>query len=717
MPKATLGGCSLLASRSVSWTLTPGVFPHTGLFDVMPSDAIKLLGKTTPVKLEIEGALTVSNLWVVGEAPSDCPALRTMIVVDRRWFWPYAHVYRRFNMRKRIGVKRLSNPGTPPNLQQVADTIRFHAWSLNNGTPWTAADAVKSVFEDAMSADLSGRAKVIINEKTIRQLPIESQILDDAGDAAIERMLAYLPGMKVWIDLSGNVIVDTENNLSGVVAQAAKIMPEIVGGGHLVTVDNSIRRPKKISVLFTREHELRFDFEELESSNMTTTVVQDQREATNVLPVPDYTLPIGGIDYCQGTWITFPQAFNSWGTVTPEFGNMDYDWILQSLVPHNGMFSIVQSYAEFNTKVDWTARLSAISQHFRQTYRINKDWMAKISTLKADRIATLDPITGNRSPAIAYCDFVSFFTQRLWADNKREDNKRNLEYARNYIGYPSGAGNSSGNAIDANSQPAPANISVVDPDLGIIRADFVVDPLRLSDIVMPGNLVETSIPTALLDNNQRGYQPVTLDSVRDGFAKSDIPQFKTKFKIAFIVTATPAAPNDTKQLYAVDVLPGEVSAEIPNIGICNGPVMQIRISPNVETARIAWSDDPADVALIEKSFGVGTSEPSSLGLKKLCVNESEDKSYAASLQNIAKAVAAQVYATMIDHPVGGATGVMNAGMAPIGWIKAVVHELTTTGELVTHIAIPDKIPEVSMFRYMDAGSRALIQREIVQNTK
>jgi hypothetical protein len=720
VPKATLGGCVLIASRPVTWTVSAGVFPNTEIFDVMPEDAKKLLGKTAPVKLEIEGGITVSNLWVIGESPSSVPAVRCLIVSDRRWMWPYAYVYRRFNMRKRVGVKRLTVPGNPPQIQEIGDTVKFHAWSLREGTtPWTAKDAIQSVFDEVNALDLGGVPTVINKTDFLKSLPIENLIIDDDGDAAIERVLGCFPGLKVWVDLSGNIIIDSENNLAGVADQAAKILPEIVGGGHIVTVSNAVRRPSKVTVLFSREHELRFDFAELESSKLTVVNPVDTREVTNVLPIPDWKLSIGGVDYCQGTWISFPQAFSSWGDVTPEFGVMDYDWLMKSLLPHNGMFAIVQGWAELNTKVDWTARLSSISQHFRQTYRINPGWMSKISTLKANRIATLDPITGNRSPAIAYCDYVSFFTQRLWSDNKRMNTPRNLEYARNYKGYPSqidGGGVVIGSAIDENSQPAPAEISVVDPDLGIIRADFIVDPLRLSDLILPGNILATAMPSCQLDRSNGKYIPITLDSVIDGCDKIHMPALDGKFKIAFVLTATPAAPNDTRQLYGVDIMPGDVATEVPNLGVCMGPAMQIRVSPTVETARFAWSDAPEDVKAIEASFGIGGAIPSMEGIKHLCVN-GDDKNFAASLQSIAKAVAAQFYATLVDHQVGSASGVMNASMAPIGWIKAVIHELTMTGELVTHLAIPDKIPEMNLFRYMDAGTRALIMHEIVQNTK
>jgi len=721
VPKATLGGCVLLASRPVTWTLSAGVFPNTEIYDVMPDDAVKLLGKQSPVDLVIEGGITARNLWVLGEAPSSAPAIRCVIVSDRRWMWPYAHVYRRFNMRKRVGVKRLTAPGNPPQqVQEIADTIKFHAWSLKEGTtPWITKDAIQSVFEEVLSFDMGGKVNIINRTDFLNSLPIENLIIDDSGDAAIERVLGFCPGLKVWVSLDGSIIIDTENNLAGVMDQAKKILPEIVGGGHIVTVNNSVRRPSKVTVLFSREHELRFDFGEVATSKTTVAIVKDQREATNVLPIPDYKLSIGGTDYCQGTWISFPQAFNSWGNVTPEFGDMDYDWIMKALIPHNGMFAIVQGWAELNTKVDWTARLAAISQHFRQTYRINPDWMSKIGTIKANRVATLDPINGNRSPAIAYCDYVSFFNQRLWADNKRSDRYTNLQYARNYKGYPSqvdGSGNVIGSAIDEFSQPAPAEISIVDPDLGIIRADFIVDPLRLSDLILPGNMTDKSIPTCRLDNGGAKFAPITLDSVIDGCDKLQIPTLETAFKIAFIITATPAAPNDTRQLYAIDVLPGDVSKEVPGLGQCLGPPMQIRVSPTVETARFAWSDVPTDVKAIEASFGVGVEVPSTENIKHLCVN-GDDKNYAASLQSIAKGAAAQLYATLVDHPVGSASGIMNASMAPIGLIKAVIHELTMQGELVTHLAIPEKVPEISLYRYLDAGTRALILHEIVQNTK
>jgi hypothetical protein len=102
-------------------------------------------------------------------------------------------------------------------------------------------------------------------------------------------------------------------------------------------------------------------------------------------------------------------------------------------------------------------------------------------------------------------------------------------------------------------------------------------------------------------------------------------------------------------------------------------------------------------------------------LNDLCVNGTVG-SNTASLQTVALAAAARVYAQLIDHPVGGATGVMNTSVIPAGCIKSVTHELSPQGEMATHLVIPDKMPQISIFRYLDAGTRAVVLRLVQQDT-
>jgi hypothetical protein len=171
-------------------------------------------------------------------------------------------------------------------------------------------------------------------------------------------------------------------------------------------------------------------------------------------------------------------------------------------------------------------------------------------------------------------------TQRLWLNNIRGGVE--AQYARNYSCY------TDGDTLGALNTPAPAVVSVVDEDQGIIRADFQIDVIRLSDMVLPGNIEDATIPTAEIDKAGRSFRPLTFDSVIRGSESDHIPRLKSEYAIAFILTAVPGAPNNNTQLQSVPISPEDVSDIVPNIGPCSGPEWNIRIGSNIETARFAW---------------------------------------------------------------------------------------------------------------------------------
>jgi hypothetical protein len=488
------------------------------------------------------------------------------------------------------------------------------------------------------------------------------------------------------------------------IGQMDKLLPELVGFGHIVTLNNALMRPARINVYFTREIEVRFDFAEPSTYVGGTQVLNaESRVCDNVLPVPDYQLPETNPTWCEGTWITMNQAFEAWGTLGEDVGYLNYDLLCKAFVPFMDIMSILQAVGSNDVRVDWGARLAAVQQHWRQTFRINPRWKSRIKALRPYRVATLDTTTGKRSPAVAYCDYMTLGTQRLWMKNFRDATDH--EFARNYVGYPA-----AGTKLDSTFKPAPGIVSIVDEDQGIIRLDFIMDPIRLTDCVVPGNMVENSRPSARIDQVNNTYRPITFDSVIMGTQADSIPRLKPSHKIAFVMTAIPGAPNNNTQLQKVTVFPGDVRAK----GDCRGPVWNVFVGSNIETARIKWSDD--DSAAIERAFGIGNDVPASANdgamtaLDGLCVNLFGPSEGAASLRGIALAVAARIYGRLADHLVGSAAGAMNPALRPMGWISEIVHEIGTNGAPVSKMHMPDTIPALSLHSYLDPDTRATVMR-------
>ena len=715
--QATLGGATLLGSSPVTWSLREGTQPVVQTFDLIPADAARLVTQGGPVTLTIKpdvgSPLVVKNLWVLSEAAGENEHVARVAVADRRWFWPYAWVYRRYNMRRRTGVKRVAVHANVPEIANISDTICFHPWSLREGQPgqanrWEALDALKDVMTDILAADTAQMPVPVYGlPANLRSLPLEDVVIDDAGDAALSRMLAYMPEARVWIDYSGAVRFDSRTS-GAEVGMAAALGPEAVGGGHITMAHYSRQRPKKINVLFTREMELRFDFNEPATAVGSAPVTTEVREVENVLPVPDYSLTISNVTYPEGSWVTFPQAMNAWGNLTEAFGQLDYDVLCQAFVPGMDLWGVLQYLSALATDADWGHRIAACQQHFRQTFRINQRWLSRIAQLKAYRVATLDPTNGVRSPAVAYSDYCVIGTQRLWLRNAQTGAA--YEYARNYTGYPADG------VIGSDTRPAPARVSIVDDDQGIIRVDYLMDDLRLSDIVLPSKIVEASRPTARIDRAGRDYSPLTFDSVIEGTESERLPRLTSSHKIAFILTAVPGAPNNNTSLQKVEIRPSDLVDIIGDVGPCTGPEWTIRVGAGIETARFHWIDGYS--AAIERAFGFNNDRAAaqaaddSKTLEALCVNLEADAEGAASCRAIARAVAARVYASLKDHAIGQATGHLAPHVELAGWLTDIAHEVGQDGATMTRITMPEKLQKFNLLAYLDANTRKIVLREV-----
>src|SRR5574341_1568589 len=259
---ATLGGFDLLfGDEPVQWTLRPGVLPSTGTFTMDPSDAKKLESRTTPVELVIrsnDGApVIVKHLWVLSIEPGDHPFHSVVKVADRRWMWDRAHVFRRLNMRRAVGVKRLlaNDAALEVNFDRAPD-IAYWRWSIPaKGRKWEALTAIQTVMTEVAKIERNywGQTfEVVVDSRigtNIKALPIEEFSVDDNGAQSVNLLVAYLPEADVTVDYDGKVIFFSK--AAGDEVEIVKaLMPEIFGRGHTDLVKNSIIRPKEIHVLF-----------------------------------------------------------------------------------------------------------------------------------------------------------------------------------------------------------------------------------------------------------------------------------------------------------------------------------------------------------------------------------------------------------------------------------------------------------------------------------
>lgn len=716
--KCTLAGKDILAYGPVPWALKEGSRPVIKTFDMIPSDAAALAGNTGPVELVItpdQGSpIHVKNLWILNIQPGDNKFLSKVQVADRRWMWSYAHVLRRYNMRRNVGTKRLVANDQVPAVNDIAAKISYWDWSLNKGVPWVPKDMLLDVLGSATNSDkekTGSPLNVLVDGSIgsqIRTLPIEELTIDDAGDSAIDRALAYLPEGMLYIDYDGTAVVESRasGKERGVITA---LLPEVDQEGHVDLVKNNLIRPKEVHVYFTREIELRFNFIEqtLARGATTTNDPVDGRVMDNVLPSPDYQTTISGQTIPQGTWITFDQAFNAWGNMPVVGKQLDHDIIQKAFIPGVDLWAMLRISGNFpdrnNDIKPWAFRYNACQDHYRTTFRLSPRFMDRIFSLRAYRLTTIDPQSGQRGPASAYGDFAVMYTQQTLLKSTRQG--KSPTWADNYTAYPA-----SGN-LDSTALVSPCMVSIIDHDQGIVHLQYKPNPIYgMGETILPSQIQQDSLPTANIADRTK---PIAFNSVLSGLKP---PRLSPSYKCAIVLTAVPGAPNTIQQLHKIVVRPGDISSMIPSsqqtgLGEASGPTMEIRIGANVEVARVAWNDSPDKVIEIEKCFGLTEGEPNLAGL---VINEDAQSNLVngASLNAIAKAAAARLYASLVDRFEGQMAGYINGGVRPAGWASEIQHEVAPDGMAVTRVMLPPSVPQMNLLSFLDSNTRQAVLKTV-----
>lgn len=757
--KLTLDKAVVLGSSSALWPFRSGVAPVIETFDVTPADADALLKERgRPITLKYEGLtkpIEIKNLWVLSAAPAPNPKLSRVRVADRRWLWPYIHILRRYNMRRRVGFFRIETPEVE-ELQRVEEDLWYARYSVRDPEAgadgkWKSDEVLGDIFSAVLEAEFniaSVPAALNVRSRDIdfaREIPIENLEIDDVAPMAITRALSYFPEIDFFLDGDGDVVLYSRS--SGIEAAALALGgPEFVGEGHVEFIERSLERPQAIDVLFTYEIEIRFDF--LESDSFLTTETEpdinttDLRRIQNVLSVPDFSIVIGGETVPQSTYVTFDQYMPAAGVMPGINAQIDHLFLQQAFVPFNDLWAALKLTGERDADRDWGVRVNAFERHYRQTFRLNRRWMDRILSLRPYRIATVNREAGSRAPAEAYADHAVLGSQRSFFKDAAIDG--DILYAVNIFGYPQEPeeGGDFPFPFEPNQRPSPAKVVIDDHDQGIVSIEFKGDPIRLYEVTLPSTL--ENMPSGDLDRdlteklrsglpgNPLEFRGVAFDAIPESLEGliDVLPKLTGEHKVALILTAIPASPNTVRQLHRVRVLPEEVSDLLPpgmrrGLDDARGPVKEVRIQPAVETARVAWKDSSA--VDIEQLFGIDddTAEspvdpgaPSVFELEKefserikdLVVNRTDDAQGGASLNSIARAVAAREYAKFADHFEGEAAFDMNEQILPGGWLDQVTHEQTPEGVTLTRVSLPATLPEVDWLSLADSGSRAIVMR-------
>jgi len=690
--KATLGPASLDASRGVAWSIQTGVDPVVQVFEMDAKEAEKLLpgGSSAPHTLTVEGAggekFEAKGLYVVGEVPSQDPHRRAVVVADRRIWWRRKRAFQRFNIRRRTGQVRRLDPDNdlPQQIAPTADDVAYARWSTKNeGRPYKATEALAEILEQIDPGQFPNAPKAFAQQS------VDHVEIDDQGPDAARLGFGLVVGAAPFVDLGGAGQIADTLDVAGAAATLARVGGEFVGSEHPAHVMLQAQRPGLVRCLLSVEQEIRVNsFEPGDTVEARGRRADDLRGMDNVLPVPDASITLAnGRTVVQGTWVTFTDylaAVNAQGNLQLSDEVLRRFWITPWLEAYfTGLGQLVPD-------ANWVARIAAIRQHYRKTYRIRRGWMDRVYSLRANRLAIVDEETGTRAKSVAYMDWcVRYNAKGIFHE------AANLHVMENFAGSVGLSEPLSSGRI------SPYEVAVLDDELGILRFDERHALAGTWALVVPGRV--ENVPTLRL--SQRSA-PVTADGSRWGRGGVGVGLLAS-FRVSTVVSVAPCAPNGKAQLFAVDVTPAQAKKYLPASAVitpAQGPAWELRIGPGLATARFAWSDAKADA--IERSFGVGIAAKDAgnrEAIKDLILNAGE-------VEDLCHVLAAQLYATLADHVEGAWTGPLSPDVVPVGNLSRVTHSLAPNGVLSTTFSMPGELAPVDGLALLPTSARRLFQR-------
>ena len=697
---ATLAGVPLNTFSLPGWVLSYGLRPFDRLFEVSAdrADQIMAAAGKAPTKLIMgragERPVTIRGLYVIERLAGSTPNRASVRVVDARWLLRKVHIAGDFNVRRRTGETRLVGEGRI-ETRGLVDDETYAPWSMNNGRRWSADEILAHVSQQIGDQLLRlGYAPLTIRGlaglRTRHRLPVENLMLDDPGDTALARVLAFLPGHEL---LCVGLSLHLRDRFDGSEQTLISRLGAPYRSGSMVGfADRRWIRPPYIDVLFERECELRFDC--VDTGTSVTTVarfadgegLRPPRKLIMAIPVAEPSVTISGRTYTVGSIVDFdgylPAASAAALTNTigyRAFGALSHKIIASCYVSARKRAAWESSYAHDTNGAPVLAaaqRVSNIFGHWRRTFRIHEGWQGRLAGLQAYRVGVVDPEKGARAPAQAYMPW----TERPSHQGLLGSHSKRHAHGWTFNGYA---------AKLEDATAAPARVRVLDADTGVIQVDLIVSPFGEVDAVVPGLLVAGEGPST------------STADVHARYASWETAELSPAFSLAVVLTARQVAPNTNARYLRVRITAGEALdlVDIP-LGPCNGPPIELKVGAGVVTAQYAWDDSAAEE--IEEAFYTArTPMP-----ERLLVNKDH-------VSAVARAVAARAYTGMADRLEGSSSYALAPSALPTGMIAAVEHALTDRGLLATSIVLPAEIEPRSMWLQIPDGVRAVLQRKVV----
>lgn len=678
-----------------AWPIVAGVHAPEVVWHVDPRLADQVLAKReTRITLQNddEPERAFERVVVVGERPSNTPFARAIALSDVRWYFRYNHVRRSFNLRQRTGSQRLDrSDGVPAQVGSILDELAFAPFSLvNEQRAFTAQEMAQSVLQELAPFNWEWRARA-------RGFVPNDVEVDDPGHEALLRVLGVTGGVDVFVNRRGKVVVfDRILGAEKAVVERhfSRAFEDL---GLLTWVRQKHARPKRIFVLYNRELELRVDAVEQAGSAETP----DQPVAENVIPVTDESLTVTRRGRTtvepQGAWVelnAYLAAIRNLAPVpaTPP-GPLTLARIQDCFLGTGLLLHYVTGLNVINPSTVAAGRVGALLANYRQTYRLDSKFMARIlpGSLRAVRVALIDGPTGTWQPSPVYLDHLIVPTQRELT-HERDDG---------WMGWnvhclpPRDAGQRVGETkaypatiLLQDCQPAPALVQMLDPAIGLYRIVMKKDAQDHAERIYPS--LAQDLPT------------IDPEKVATLAALATLEECKLvrNHRVIAILSCMPAGPNNDGSLHRENV---GLADALRKLGLqpldADGPDLELRVFPSILTPRYPWSDEQREEIL--GAFDPKRTFPSKL----VAIN-------AAEVRDHAQAVAATAIAGLLDHYAGQAATDGFPELEPIGSLHTIVYTVDPLQRALTTVNCDPRPGPVRPEHLMLDSTRRTIRREL-----
>lgn len=633
--KVTIDGVQLAATSAYGWRFTTGTEPYRTAFTVHKDQWRRLedkLGK--PVTLSITDSrgkrIDIKKAYITRTIPSAKPSIVSFEVADARWRWAYVAVRKDYNVLRRTGDKNYEGSTVPIETATTVDQYDYLTYSLSsvNRERWTAESAVEDVLIEIGKAlgedgDIYRIDSWPLKETEngdrhgeLGQFTLQNVSIADSGDVALSRMLSYVPGANIYIDTEGQAVIFDSTDIDGAREYFDSLPPLTWLGDKESDVDLKGIRPKKVQVHYEREFECIFEFADNYRNATSTQLNPDDPFIENVIPTVDPFTTVEEYDPVSRTTSSKRVPPGTWVEVSAWLQAMDDDrppnsmpWTFETVRTHwlGNLDGVLGAGGkDIDTTANISARVQALKQHFRQTFRINRRYMERTKSLRALRVGILDPITGARANAPVWgqaCVIPSRKGQIMAS-------RRNPDEAWIYRNVDMLAPSKGGEKI-TETAPGPTKVTILDEDIGIIRVDWIESPYGIDQAWIPCNLSDQrgtkTAPKRDLSDQDDGI--ISPSTITDGRANGLFLAYSLELKLVLSVVAL--APNSKNVYHRETVEPSSIKPMFrTNIKLADGegPDMEVIVQPNETTALYQWDDDQPARDTIKRLLGLTDDE-------------------------------------------------------------------------------------------------------------